>query len=229
MASTSHDRPPQAVISEKFAIKDCALVALATGKKANGLREFRDILLAIEPGCLYHHFWGGLLQARFEEREYNNDFAAWVRHGLHDGVLAERLAMLHPANYADLEELRQGIIELIEIRLDEEEHLNWLRATQQFELIRSQIIVFDTHRQLEQPQQLAEKLPTLSTSSIFYHFIDARRRTEHGMDDFSVWLTSCGEAYAELTVRLSGIDPYFSSLSELKQQLVTVFQGYFEE
>lgn len=225
---TTVSNEPQS-FCKTFAVKDCALVALATGKRANNLKEFREILLTVDLSCLYHHFWGGLLQARFEEREYNNDFAAWIRHGVHDGVLAERLAMVTPAAYSNLEQMRQGIVELIETRVDEVESLNWIRATLQFEFIRSQIIVFDTRKQFERPQQLTEYFPALSTSAIFYHFIDARRRSEEGVDDFSIWLHSFGDECAEVTAKLAGIDPYFGNLRELKQQLVTVFQDHIGE
>ncbi|MEB3227996.1 MAG: DUF5752 family protein, partial [Synechocystis sp.] len=79
---------------EPFAIKDCALIAIATGQKAYSLRELRDRLLTIAPNSLFDHFWGSLLEPRFEEREYNNAFASWARRGLHDDALAERLAMV---------------------------------------------------------------------------------------------------------------------------------------
>jgi hypothetical protein len=214
--------------AQSFSIKDCALVALATGKKARLLQEFRNMIFNIDTACLYHHFWGGLLQPRFEEREYNNDFAAWVRHAIHDAVLAERLASLTPTDFTDLEALRREIIEQIDIRLDEAEYLLWTRASQQFEFIRSQIVVFDTQRHIEEPQQLAVATTNLSTSSIFYHFIDARRRTHDGRDDFSDWLTVFGDKYVPLQKLLQSIDPYFSSLSELRAQLAHLFNRYFE-
>lgn len=211
-----------------FAIKDCALVALATGRTARLLQEFRHEIADIDSASLYHHFWGGLLQARFEEREYNNDFASWVRHGIHDAVLAERLAALTPTGFADLNALRREIIELIDTRLDESEVLFWTRATQQFEFIRSQIVVFDTQQQLQQPAELAIATANMSSSSIFYHFIDARNRTEDKRDDFSDWLAGFGEEHSLLQKQLEGIDPYFGSLSELREQLAGVFTAYFQ-
>ncbi len=212
-----------------FVVRDCALVALATGRKARLLQEFRSELAAIDAASIYHHFWGGLLQPRFAEREYNNDFAAWVRHGIHDAVLAERLAALHPSRFADLETLRQEIIELVDARLDEVEHLFWTRASQQFEFICSQIVVFDTAQQLQQPADLAAAIAGLSPSSIFYHFIDARRRTPAGEDDFSFWLGTFGAEYAPLCQQLAGVDPYFGSLKELRDELAGLFAAYFQE
>lgn len=214
---------------EPFYIKDCALVALATGKRARMLQEFRSELTDVDESSIYHHYWGGLMLARFEEREFNNDFAAWIRHGIHDAILAERLAALDPTDFPDLESLRHEIIELIDMRLDEYEGLLWMRATRQFEFIRSQIIVFDTELCLKQPRDLASEITKLSTSSIFYHFIDARRRTEHRCDDFSDWLAAFGDEYAILCEQLAGIDPYFGSLNELRAQLTKLFQSHFQE
>ncbi|MBW1712456.1 MAG: hypothetical protein JRJ59_04855, partial [Deltaproteobacteria bacterium] len=77
------DQPPR----EPFRIRDCALITLATGVSVQTLREFREGLLIVHPGSIYHHFWGRLLEPYFDEPEYNNDFAAWVYHGLHDKSL----------------------------------------------------------------------------------------------------------------------------------------------
>lgn len=202
-----------------FAIRDCALVALATGYKARILQEFRNQLAEITTASIYHHFWGGLLQPRFEEREYKNDFAAWVRHGIHDAVLAERLSALSPTSFVSLDALRQQMIDIIDARLDEVEYLSWTRATQQFEFVRSQIVVFDTAKQLQAPADLTRTIADLSIGSIFYHFIDARRRTPDSRDDFSTWLAPFGVAYADLTARFAAIDPYFGSLSELRERI----------
>lgn len=210
-----------------FAVKDCALISLATGRRAQNLRELREILFGINPGSLYYHFWGGLLQPRFEEREYNNDFAAWARHGLHDNALAERLAVIDPAGHGDLEGLRRELIDVIEARLDEIDHVPWARLDQQFEFIHSQIVVFDTRKRVESPEDLAALISTLSTSSIFYHFIDARRRSERNVDDFCAWLSTFGAEQDALCEQLAAVDPYFLPLTELRRQLAALFAGQY--
>jgi hypothetical protein len=215
-----------AVDRKTFALKDCALIAIATGRKALTLGEFLDALRDITPDSIYYHFWGGLLQPRFEQREYNNDFAAWVRHSLHDAVLAERLAVLDPTEFPDMEVLRQEALELVEQRLDEDEGLHWTRASSQFEFIRSQIVVFDTDTRVEHAKELAGLVPHLSLGSIFYHFVDARRRLEGGYDDFRAWLAGIDSQYEALCADLAALDPYFGSLAELRQQLTTLFEPH---
>jgi hypothetical protein len=227
MAIPEQTPAPQA--PDVFAVKDCALLNLSGGRRALTLRELRDGLVEVQVGSLYHHFWGGLLAPRFEEREYNNDFAAWARHGLHDAPLAERLAMLDPTEHADLEALRGALLDAVEERLDESEALAWTRASRPFDFIHSQIVVFDTHRRLSRPEELAEALPHLSAGSIFYHFIDARRRAPHETDDFREWLAGFGERYADLIHALAGVDPFFGSLTELRATLASLCAEHFGE
>lgn len=213
----------------QFAVKDCALIAIATGRLAGGFRELREILLDIDRDSIYFHFWGSLIQPRFEEREYNNDFAGFVRHGLHDAVLSERLAMVDPTDYPDIESLRQELVELIDERLEEADYLPWVRSLHPFEFIRSQIVVFDTGRRLTRPEELVALVPQLSASSVFYHFIDARQRLEGSTDDFRFWLEGFGESYTELVAGLANLDPYFVSLTDLRRQLAGLFSDYFGE
>jgi hypothetical protein len=210
-----------------FAIKDCALGSMATGRRAQTLRELRDILRDIHPGCIYHHFWGTLLRPQFSDREYNNDFAAWCHHSLHDNLAAERLAVIDPADYTDEEELRQELIDVIEARLDETDLVLFARPDQQFHFVRGVIVVFDTHRRLADPAELRSVVPEMSVGSIFYHFIDARRREPVSVDDFRAWLMGLGLGYEALIDDLAEVDPYFESLYVLRDHLAALFARHF--
>ncbi len=214
---------------EPFEIKDCALAALATGERAQNLKELRNIIRNVVPGSIYYHFWGGLLRPRFDDPEYNNDFAAWIHHSLHDKPLAERLSMIHPTEFPDLEELRRELLDTIDERLDMSDSLLWSEPDRQFHFITSQIVVFDTHKVIKEPRKLESVLSSMTTSSVFYHFIDARRRTFGNIDDFSAWLYGFDKHYTDLCDLLSAVDPFFSSLSELRHQLTNLVTGYFKE
>ncbi|MFO7606037.1 MAG: DUF5752 family protein [Desulfurivibrionaceae bacterium] len=212
---------------QAFAVKDCALIAIATGRKATGLTGLLDNLQRINTDSIYHHFWGGLLSPRFEVREFNNDFAGWVRHSLQESVLSERLAVIDPGGFANLEELRHELVDIIEERLDESESSRWLRARRQFEFLRSRLVVFDTFLEIDRPEELPEVVKKMSTSSIFYHFIDSRRRLDICCDDFSYWLNGFGDDYQELQRELAAFDPFFSSLSQTRDGLARLFLRYF--
>lgn len=210
-------------MSEPFVIRDCALIAIATGQSATTLAGLRDKLEIVPESSIYYHFWGGLLRTRFDDPEYQNDFAVWVRHALHDKTLAERMALVSPTDYPDMEVLRRELMDIIEERMDETDCLGWVKALHSFFFIRSQIVIFDTKRVVRTPEELGEHIPHMSLGSIFYHFIDARRRTHLGRDDFTQWLSGFGDASYLLTERISHIDPYFITLLELREELIHAF------
>lgn len=211
----------------EFAIKDCALAIMATGRRAQTLRELRDVLRDVHPGSIYHHFWGTLLQPEIVNREYNNDFATWCYYSLHDAPAAERLAVIDAADYADMEELRHELLDVIDERLDETEIMLFTRADQQFHFSRSVIVVFDTHTTLSEPRELVDALPQMSVGSVFYHFVDARRRDPIWKDDFQAWLLGFGSEYEKLIESIAMIDPYFESLFVIRDRLSQAFRDYF--
>jgi hypothetical protein len=214
-------RGPQA-----FAIKDCALAAIATGRRAQNLKELRNELGTIDLDSVYYHFWGGLLRPQFDDPRFNNDFARWVHSALHNTALAERLSVIDPTDFADLDDLRQEVIEVLDEELDQSEVLPWTPREAQFYFIRSQIVVFDTHRVVERPDELPAAVAAMSPSSVFYHFVDARRRTPEGIDDFRSWLNDLQGDYRDLALRCGGVDPFYQTLSELKAELVGIFKEH---
>ena len=222
-----NDSAPPAADDQPFAVMDCALITIASGVRAQNLKEFREGLLKMPANSVDHHFWGRLLRPQFDEPEYNNDFASWAWRGLHDKELAERLSMVTPTDFPDRESVRQEVLEIVEQRLDERELVPWALADQQFQFLRSQVVVFDTGLRCAEAAELAARLRSLSTGSIYYHFIDARNRTAQRCDDFSVWLGGRDAKCAELAARLCSIDPYFSSLKELCQLIAGLFEQYF--
>ncbi len=212
-----------------FHIKDCALIAIATGKRAQNLKELREHLRDIDLNSIYYHFWGGLLRPRFDDPEYHNDFAIWAAHSVHDKILAERLALIDPAAFETIEDLRNELMETIEEHLDETEFPIWSRRDDQFEFIRFQIVVFDTKNTVESPREFLQTLPQMSIGSIFFHFIEGRRRNQNSLDDFQNWLVDFGVKYEGLRRMIGGICPYFTSLRQLRNELTKAFRVYFKE
>jgi len=213
--------------AQPFAVRDCALAAIATGRRAENLRELRDQLLEIHQGSIYYHFWGTLLRPRFDDPLFNNDFAIWSHQALHDDVLAERLAVIDPKDFEDLEALRRELVEVIEQRLDEIHRPDWVGSDRQFYFVRSQIVVFDTGWRIERPEHLPALIPKMSVGSIFYHVIDARRRYPKGIDDFRTWMAGFGDEYQAACSALASVDPYYVTLVELREKIRAVLRSCF--
>ena len=73
------------------------------------------------------------------------------------------------------------------------------------------------------PGELAALIPTLPTGSVFFHFIEARRRPPVLVDDFSAWLESWGPEYEGVRRGLAEIDTYLWTLRELRDHIARCF------
>lgn len=212
-----------------FELMDCALITMATGKRAMNLRELRDRIEEIDEPSLYYHFYENLLQPSFDDPEYRNDFALWAKRALNDARLAEKLGMVDPLICCTIGELRQELLDVIEDHLYEREYVPWAKPDQEFHFLTSRLVVFDTGHRFHTVEDLARFVPRMTTSSIYYHFIEARRRPPVNEDDFTAWLTEWGAETEELRHKLSLVDYYFWTLSELRDRLSKTFSGYLEQ
>lgn len=215
-------------MAEDFVVKDCALATISVGRRVQTLRELRNAVRDVPADSIYYHFWGTLLRPSYSEREYNNDLAGWAKRALHDQQLAERLAVIDPSTFPDTEALRLALVDELEECLDECTVVPTAALTEQFYFLRGLLVVFDTHRRLASPEELPAAVAQMSTSSVFYHFIDARGRTGDGVDDFRAWLACLENPHEELQARVASLDPYFGSLTSLRTRLVRLFEEYFQ-
>jgi hypothetical protein len=215
---------------DAFTVMDCAILARTTGHQVQSLRELRDALLEVEPESIYYHFWAGLLRPAFDDPEFMNDFAVWVGRELRDLKLAECLAMVDPSAPPTIEDLREELVEVVESRLDELDRPLWVGRDRQFNFLAARVTVIPTRHRLEHPSELSGLLPQLSRGSLFYHFVDARRRREDGLDDLRAWLIGLdGGRFDPLVERLAAVDPFQGSLARLRAQLAEAVAGGLTE
>jgi hypothetical protein len=203
-----------------FRIMDCAITTLALGKSAQTLRELREWVAEVPAASISHHFYESLLRPVFDDPEYRNDFAVWARRNLHDNRLAERLGVIDPMEFGDLEQLRQHLIDVIEDRLSESPYVPTAAPGHEFYFLASKMVIFDTGLRATTPGDLAVRLPRLTTGSVFFHFVEARRRPPLMMDDFSLWLSAWGSDLDRCREAIGAIDYHLWSLTEMRAQLV---------
>jgi hypothetical protein len=206
-----------------FEIKDCALLTRMSGLPAAvNLRELRDRIASCHPDVLYHHFCETPLVPSFDYPEYRNDFTVWAKWRLGDEILAERLGMIDPYVFPTMEELRVVTIEIIDDRLSEVTMFPWARPGHEFHFMQAVTIVFDTGEEISHPEDLAAAVGRMTSSSIYFHVLEARRRHPAGSDDFTVWLRGCEGDWSHYIRAVDSIDVTFFTLPELRRRLVEV-------
>ncbi|MDD2337060.1 MAG: DUF5752 family protein [Geobacteraceae bacterium] len=213
----------------KFIVRDCTLLTRMSGvKEAANLRELRERVAACGENVLYHHFCETLLRPSFDSPDYHNDFAVWTKLCLDDRVLGERLGILDPYSIGSLEDLRGTMLDMLDERLSELPINPVVSKGNEFYFLEAITVVFETGDIIEEPSQLPAKIANMTNGSIFYHFIESRRRTSGGLDDFSVWLSLFGDVGANYSDLLSSIDFSFLTLAEMKNVLVECLGGIGE-
>lgn len=213
-------------MAEAFQLKDATLITRMGGvEPAMNLRELRERLRACPAECLYHHFCETVLRPTFDDPEFRNDLALWASRDLHDRILAERLGILNPYRFDGLEALRAELVDICDERLSEVPMVPWVRRGHEFRFMRAATVIFSTGHAMRSPADLPLEIPRLSYGSIYYHFVEARRRTPDRVDDFSQWLRDRGDAPAGWLDALGRLDFYFMSLAELKTAVAEAVGG----
>lgn len=208
-----------------FRFMDCAITTLALGRSAQNLRELRHAIAEIPLQSLSHHFYESLLLPVFDDPEYRNDFAVWARRQLRDNSLAERLGAIDPMEFQNLEDLRQHLLDVIEDRLAESPTLLSTAPGHEFHFLTSKRVILDTGRVAETPADMAARLPRIPTGSVYYHFVESRRRPPPRVDDFSAWLQDWGPDYDPYREAIAAIDYHLWSLTELRALLARCLWG----
>lgn len=214
--------------TEPFCVMDCSVVRCATGRVCSNLRELLEAIRHVPDAVVEHHMMRCALEDHFELHEFPNDLARWCWTVLGDNVLGEQLGLVDPYRHTSTAALRATLINVIEDRLWDLDHVPWCRPGLELHLVESHLIAFDTGDRIFTPAALAEAIERMSSRSLFFHVHDARRRTAGQSDDFSLWLEQTG-AEPSLVAMLRGIDFYFLNLGQLRRALIEAFRHYVEE
>ncbi|MEM7007947.1 MAG: DUF5752 family protein [Thermodesulfobacteriota bacterium] len=203
-------------------IKDCAMLKIATGIRAQNIQELRDAIITIHPGSIFYHFWNRKLRPAFEKPEYYNDFAMWAYNSLHDNKLTERLGLINPLGY-DAEDIRKKLIEVLDSHIEENQSYQNSKEGEQFQFTRSEIVVFDTDIVINKPNELPNVFGELSLGSIYYHYIYTNLPSEN----IYQWLGQ--NDHKALTIEIiDNLDCYFLTLEEIRSRSAQIFTDFFK-
>jgi len=205
-----------------FALKECSILVMPTGRSAVNLRELHQGILEVDEEVIEHHLFRCHLKPSYERSIFPNDFAIWCARALGDFALAEKLATFDPYVPDSITDIRQVLADTIDDHLcAREPHVPWAKEGFSFFFERSVILILDSGLWARTPSELAKLLYEVDVSSIYYHFFDARRRHSDGRDDFSRWLDETHED-GNLRRRIAGLDFHLLSLEEVRGEMIEI-------
>jgi trehalose synthase-fused probable maltokinase len=202
-----------------FSFMACLELLEFVGVRAENERQLAELMEEVPLDSIYYHTHSFFLRHKFVAGAYPNDFATWVAVQVRDRVLGERLAMVDPGEFPNLEALREELIAIID------DHLRGLQVVpgvifgEPFDFIQSRIVEVPTGIRAATLQEFRDVLLEVDLSAIYFHFMEARMRLGRGQNDFAAWLRD-GLGLPALAAKVQAVDPYAGSLERTRSRLV---------
>jgi trehalose synthase-fused probable maltokinase len=212
---------PPALRSEgPFQFVACVELREFLGVRAEDERRLMELIEQVPLDSIYYHTHGFFLRHKFLAGIYPNDFATWAAVHLRDQGLGERLAMVDPAEFENLEALRDQLVSIID------EHLRRLQivprivsAAEPFDFVRSRIVEIPTGIEVRTIEEFRQALLEVDISAIYFHLVEARIRLGRTQNDFAAWLDR-GLGLTRLAARVQQVNPYGASLERTRARLI---------
>lgn len=208
-----------------FTFIGCNELEESLGQQADDEKELAEMLEDVPLDSVHFHTHSYFLRHRFIERVYPNDFAQWVVTQVGDHVLAEKLAVVDPFDYPNLEDLREEIISIIDHHLSRMPIVPRVIFGRPFYFHRSRILEVPMGVEARTLSEFRRAVSEIDVSAIYFHMFEAHFRLHREESDFSAWIRT-GLGLPDLADRIRAINPYLGSLERLRSSLLTACDGY---
>lgn len=204
---------------EPFLFIGCSELQEILGKEADDEKRLVELIEEVPLDSIYYHTHSFFLRHHYIPGAYANDFAQWVATQVRDLVLGERLAVLDPFDFKNLEALREELISIIDDHLSRTSVVPRAIFGKPFYFKQSRIIEVPTGLRARTLQDFRSALSDVEISAIYYHMFEARIRLPREESDFSLWIRKY-LGLPELSERIRVLNPYVGSLERLRSSLL---------
>ncbi len=181
-------------------------------------RDEAELLQHIEDApieSIHHHMHAYFLRHHYLAGAYPNDFATWAAIQVRDRVLGERLAIVDPFDFGDLEALRNALISTIDDHLTHTPVVPRVVYGEPFYFMTTTLVEIPTGLEAWTLREFRDRLATAEVAVVYYHLFEAPRRRRQ---TFDAWFREQGEAALADAVRR--VHPYTSDLEGLRGRLL---------
>ena len=202
-----------------FQFMGCVELRQAVGRRALDERELMDRLEEVPADSIFYHTHGYFLRHRPLSTAYGNDFAAWVAVHVRDLALAERLGVVNPFDFSNIEELREELAGTIDDHLSRLSTVPRVEFGEPFYFQQSHIVEVGLGPPALTLAEFRAALAEVDASAIYVHMVEARARLGRRSGDFAEWIrTSLG--FPELADGIQRIDTYMTSLERVRARVL---------
>ena len=172
-----------------FQFLECFVMPMPTGKRASNLRELLQTLREVNEAVLSYHLWQSRMAIAPPRRRVSKRLRHLGRQALQDSRLAEKLSVIDPFVYENMEQVRDILVDLLEEYLWDLPYVPWARPGFEFYFCEASTVVLRSQISARTLSEFCSGLAKVGLDSIYYHFVDARWRLRSmKTDDFSNWI-----------------------------------------
>jgi hypothetical protein len=204
---------------DTFQFMGCVELRQAVGRRAMDERELMDRLEEVPADSVFYHTHGSFLRHRPLVTSYGNDFAAWVAVHVRDLALAERLGVVNPFDFSNVEDLREELCGTIDDHLGRLSTVPRVEFGEPFYFQQSHIVEVALGAPATTLAEFRAALAEVDSSAIYVHMVEARTRLGRRSGDFAEWIRT-SLALPELADGIQRIDTYMTSLERVRARVL---------
>jgi uncharacterized protein DUF5752 len=209
-----------------FHFVSCMELREVLGKRAMDEHRLLELIEEVPADSIYYHTHSYFLRHAYTQQLYSNDFATWVVLYAQDRVLGERLGVLDPFAFGDIEQLRDEIIRIMADHLNHSTASSRCVVSEPFEFIRSHIIEIPLDLETRTLSEFYGALANVEVGAVYNHVCEARMRKRQLSVDFARWLSSEeGLGLQELALRVEQVGRLGLSLEGMRNKILRLCMG----
>ncbi len=191
------------------------------GRRAYDERELLEQLEEVPLDSIYFHTHSCFLHEPSFPGGYPNDFATWAAIQVRDRVLGEKLGIVDPQDFSDLESLRAEVVSLIDDHLAEIRSVPRVMFGQPFYFMQSRVLEIPTGVKVRSLTEFRDALARVGTAVVYLHVVEARGRKGRRRNDFAAWIDE-QLGLPELAAAVARTNPFPFGLEEVRRRLVAL-------
>lgn len=216
------------IAEHPFFFTGCWELREMVGRSARDEQQLLEGIEEIPVDSLFYHTHSFFLRHLYIAGPYPNDFATWVAIQVRDRVLGEKLGILDPYDFENLEALRTEIVNIIDEHLSQLQIIPQVVYGEPFHFMQSRIIEVPTGLEAQTLAEFRKILATVDASVVYYHNFEAIFRLMRRKGDFALWIKEQLDL-PELAQKISRIDFYMISLESVRHQIIKLCDEVLEK
>lgn len=210
-----------------FHFVGCVELREMLGRKAGDLEQLMRGIEDIPADSIYYHTHSYFLRYEAGPTLFPSDFATWAAVSVRDRILSERLGLIDPFEFRDLEALRSEIVGTIDDHLKSLWNVPRVVHGDPFEFVSSHILEVDLGLSATSLPEFRELLSCVDRSVLFNHICEAKIRKGRQGGDFVIWIGSEeGLNLPDLATKLAAIQPIGLTLEGIRTRMLSIVDDW---